>query len=65
MWESPAIDVPIEIDKNSVEADKNDIPEVSWPGASLSESWWSLLYGYAERRVEPGHIGKRTYVRHG
>ena len=50
MWESPAIDVPIEIDKNSVELDENDIPELPWPGASLSESWWSVLYGYTDEQ---------------
>ena len=35
MWESPAIDVPIEIDKDSVEADENDIPDVPWSAACL------------------------------
>jgi hypothetical protein len=50
MWESPAIDVPIEIDKDSVEVDENDIPEMPWSGASLSESWWSVLYGYTDEQ---------------
>jgi hypothetical protein len=50
MWESPAIDVPIEIDKDSVEADENDIPEVPRPSASLSESWRSVLYGYTDEQ---------------
>ena len=45
MWESPAIDVPIEIDKDSSEPDEADIPDIPWSGASLSESWWSVLYG--------------------
>lgn len=50
MWESPAIDVPIEIDKDSTDADENDIPQVPWSGASLSESWWSVLYGYTDEQ---------------
>jgi hypothetical protein len=58
MWQSPAIDVPIEIDKDSVEADEDDILEVPWSGASLSESWWSVLYGYTDEkwtRFVPGN----------
>jgi hypothetical protein len=43
--QSPAI-VPVEIE-GSVDADEKDIPEVPWPGTSLSESWWSFLYGYS------------------
>lgn len=50
MWESPAIDVPIEMDKDSTEVDENDIPQVPWLGASLSESWWSVLYGYTDEQ---------------
>jgi hypothetical protein len=50
MWETPAIDVPIEIDKDSIEADENDVPEMPWSGASLSESWWSVLYGYTDEQ---------------
>ena len=49
MWESPAIDVPIEIDKDS-DQDEVDIPELPWSGASLTESWWSVLYGYTDER---------------
>jgi hypothetical protein len=50
MWETPAIDVPFEIDKDSIEADENDVPEMPWSGASLSESWWSVLYGYTDEQ---------------
>ena len=49
MWESPAIDVPIAFGTHSVDADENDTPDVvPWSGASLSESWWSVLYGYTD-----------------
>jgi hypothetical protein len=50
MWTSPAIDIPFEVDKDSDDADENDIPEVPWSGASLSESWWSVLYGYTDEQ---------------
>jgi hypothetical protein len=46
MWESPAIDIPIEVDKDR--EDENDIPEMPWPGAALTESWFSVIYGYSE-----------------
>lgn len=49
MWESPAIDVPIEVDDDdTAEEDETDTPELPWSGASLSESWWSVLYGRSE-----------------
>jgi hypothetical protein len=50
MWESPAIDVPVEIDRDSSGPDEGDVPEVPWPGASLSESWWSVFYGYTDEQ---------------
>jgi hypothetical protein len=50
MWESPAIDVPIEIDRHRIEVDENDLPDVPWSGASLSESWWSVLYGHTDEQ---------------
>jgi hypothetical protein len=51
IWESPAIDVPIEIDKESVELpDENAIPDMPWSGASLTEHWWSVLYGYTDEQ---------------
>ena len=62
MWESPEIAVPIEIDKDDP-TNIEDFPRIPWSGASLSESWWSVLYGYADdqwtpffpdRRGEPG-----------
>ena len=48
MWESPSIGVPMEIDKDALEVNENDLPDVPWAGASLSESWWSVLYGYTD-----------------
>jgi hypothetical protein len=50
MWESPAIPVPIEIDKDSEQADGEDIPEMPWSSASLTESWWSVLYDYTDEQ---------------
>lgn len=50
MWESPAIDVPIAIDKDVTEVDEDDIPEMPWSGASLTEGWWSVLYGYTDEQ---------------
>src|SRR5258708_5584258 len=47
MWESPAIDIPIEIEKSVPDDDEDAVPELPWSGASLSESWWSVLYGRA------------------
>ncbi|KRR06820.1 hypothetical protein [Bradyrhizobium valentinum] len=51
-WESPAISVPIGIDKEDPN-DIEDTPEVPWSGASLSESWWSVLYGYTDDQWTP------------
>ncbi|MGY4193368.1 hypothetical protein [Bradyrhizobium sp. USDA 4520] len=49
MWESPAIDVPIEIDKDSTEPEDEDgVPSLPWSGATLTEAWWSVLYGYTD-----------------
>lgn len=48
MWGSPAIPVPIQIDKYGEEPD-DDIPKIPWAGAALSESWWSEVYGYTEQ----------------
>jgi hypothetical protein len=50
MWTSPAIDVPIEIDKDRVERMKTTFPEFPWQRASLSERWWSILYGYTDEQ---------------
>jgi hypothetical protein len=44
MWGSPAIQVPIEIDKDS------ENPDDDIPGAAFSESWWSEIHGYTEQR---------------
>ena len=41
-WGSPAIAVPIEIDKDDP-TNIEDFPRIPWSGASLSESWWSVL----------------------
>jgi len=50
-WESPAIPVPIEIDKD--DPNDNNTPALPWSGASLSESWWSVLYGYTDEQWRP------------
>jgi len=50
MWESPAIDVPLKIDKDHLEADEKDIPDLHWSGASLSESWWGVLYSHTDEQ---------------
>jgi hypothetical protein len=51
MWESPAIDVPFQFDKDSPEPpDEEDVPKVPWSGASLTESWWSVVYGYTDEQ---------------
>jgi hypothetical protein len=58
MWGSPAIDVPIEIGDDSDDTDEDAIPDFPWPSASLSESWWSVLYGYTDEqwtRFVPEH----------
>jgi hypothetical protein len=51
MWETPAIDVPIEIDRES--DDENNIPPMPWSHASLTEGWWSVLYGYTDEKWTP------------
>jgi hypothetical protein len=49
-WESPAIPVPIEIDKD----DPDDLDDnTPWSGATLSEGWWSVLYGYTDDQWTP------------
>jgi hypothetical protein len=51
MWESPAIDVPFQFDKDGPEpADEDEVPKVPWSGASLTESWWSVFYGYTDEQ---------------
>jgi hypothetical protein len=53
MWESPAIDVPIEKSADSPEDDENDIPELPWSGAALTDSWFSVIYGLTDGQWTP------------
>lgn len=48
MWGSPAVQVPIEIDKDA--PDHLDVPAVPWSGAEFSEQWWSVIYGYTDEQ---------------
>jgi hypothetical protein len=54
MWGSPAIQVPIEIDKDSNSdgdgPDEDDVPKLPWGHAELSESWWSVLHGFTDEQ---------------
>jgi hypothetical protein len=46
MWTSPAIPVPIDIrDREDEEAEIESLP---WATAELSETWWSVVYGYTD-----------------
>jgi len=46
MWTSPAIPVPVDIGDR--EDDEAEIQKLPWASAELSESWWSVIYGYTE-----------------
>ncbi|MET4117847.1 hypothetical protein ABIB85_004469 [Bradyrhizobium sp. JR1.5] len=46
MWESPAKPVPL--DRGDPEDDEAPVEEFLWGGASLSERWWSIAYGFEE-----------------
>jgi hypothetical protein len=46
MWTSPAIPVPIDISDRKDES--ADIEVLPWAQAELSESWWSVVYGYVD-----------------
>jgi hypothetical protein len=46
MWTSPAIPVPIDISDR--EDESTDIKGLPWASVELSESWWSVVYGYTD-----------------
>ena len=52
IWECPAISVPVEIDRDDP-FDGEDILGLPWSGAALSESRWSVLYGYTDEQWTP------------
>lgn len=46
MWTSPAIPVPVDIgDREDEDAEIESLP---WATAQLSETWWSVVYGYTD-----------------
>ncbi|WP_050625642.1 hypothetical protein [Bradyrhizobium viridifuturi] len=48
MWESPAIDVPIEVNREYDPEDDEEVPSLPWSGAALTEAWFSVVYGYTD-----------------
>jgi hypothetical protein len=46
MWTSPAIPVPIDISDR--EDESTDVIGLPWASIELSESWWSVVYGYTD-----------------
>jgi hypothetical protein len=53
MWESPAIDVPIEKSADSPTDDEDDVPDLPWSGAALTDSWFSVIYGLTDEQWTP------------
>ena len=51
MWESPAKPVPLDV--GDPEDDESPPEEFPWGGASLSERWWSIAYGFEDVQWEP------------
>ena len=49
MGASPAMPVPI----NAGDDEEVKLPELPWKKAKLSESWWSVIYGYTDVTWEP------------
>ncbi len=46
MWTSPAIPVPMDISNRKDES--AEVQGLPWARAELSESWWSVVYGYTD-----------------
>ena len=46
MWTSPAIAVPFKA--GDPDDDESEAEELPWAKAELSESWWSVVYGYSD-----------------
>lgn len=62
MWGSPAVSIPVE---RQPDADGSEPDPIPWEGASFTERWWNLVYGYDRSRwkrfypddpVEPSRI---------
>ena len=51
MWTSPAIPVPI--DMGDADDPENEIPDLPWARCSLTEDWWSVVYGYSDGSWTP------------
>jgi hypothetical protein len=50
MWTSPAISVPLSPGKDDPDTDAEELP---WANADLSETWWSVVYGYSDDKWTP------------
>ena len=55
MWTSPAIPVPIDRGSDDPKDDHptEELEDLPWARAELSESWWSVVYGYTDEQWVP------------
>jgi hypothetical protein len=51
MWESPTKPVPL--DAGDPDDDNSPVEAFPWTGASLTERWWNIAYGFEEVEWEP------------
>jgi hypothetical protein len=47
MWSSPAITVPLN-PGNCEDENSHDGEQLPWTNAELSETWWSVVYGFTD-----------------
>jgi hypothetical protein len=58
LWSSPAIAVPLDPGSDEDE-NANDGQRLPWARAELSETWWSVVYGYTDDEWTEFFPGKR------
>ena len=55
IWTSPASAVPIKLSDMEGDDDTAGIPKLPWDRIELSESWWSVIYGYTDEKWTKFH----------
>jgi hypothetical protein len=50
MWTSPAIAVPVESGED--ENGEDEIPDIPWAKANLTDLWWNVVYGSDDEWTE-------------